>query len=185
VLTRKGLLDNTLIIFSGDNGLALGQHGLMGKQSNYEHSLRVPLIFAGPGIPQNKTCDAYTYLFDIYPTVCDLVGVETPASVEGISLWPAIMDPKIRIRPSLYFAYADLVRSVKDGRYKLIEYRSPAGLIRTQLFDLWEDPLEKFSLAGQAEFSEIETNLRAELFRHRDAWDDMLHPRGQEFWSRF
>jgi arylsulfatase A-like enzyme len=185
VLNKKGLLENTIIILAGDNGLALGQHGLMGKQSNYEHSVRVPLIFAGPGIPQHETRAAYAYLLDIYPTLCDLLGIEIPASVEGISLVPVLADPRAVIRPSLYFAYADLVRSVKHGHYKLIEYRSPVGLTRTQLFDLVSDPLETQNLAGQEEWAKVETSLRAELIRWRDDWDDPLHPRGQEFWSRF
>jgi len=66
VLRQKGLEERSLIVFASDNGLALGQHGLMGKQSNYEHSLRVPLIFAGPGIPVNERREAYAYLLDVY-----------------------------------------------------------------------------------------------------------------------
>ena len=58
-LEEKGLLENTIVVFAGDNGLAVGQHGLFGKQSCYEHSNRVPLIFAGPGIPQGEKRDAY------------------------------------------------------------------------------------------------------------------------------
>ncbi len=61
-LEAKGLLEDTIIVFAGDNGLALGQHGLFGKQSCYEHSVRVPLVFAGPGIPAGRTSDTYAYL---------------------------------------------------------------------------------------------------------------------------
>ena len=66
-LDERGMKENTIVIFAGDNGLAVGQHGLMGKQNMYEHSVRVPLIFAGPGIPEGQKTDALCYLLDIFP----------------------------------------------------------------------------------------------------------------------
>ena len=66
-LQEQGKLDNTIIVFAGDNGLALGQHGLMGKQNLYDHSVRVPLIFAGPGIPEGEQRNSPVYLLDIFP----------------------------------------------------------------------------------------------------------------------
>lgn len=83
---RKGELENTIFILAGDNGLAVGCHGLMGKQNHYEHSIRIPLIFAGANIPKNKRVEKYVYLLDIYPTLCELLGIEQPESVEGLSL---------------------------------------------------------------------------------------------------
>ena len=73
-LEDRGLADDTLVVFAGDNGLAIGQHGLFGKQNLYEHSIRVPLVFAGPGIPRGVRRSAYAYLLDIFPTLCDLAG---------------------------------------------------------------------------------------------------------------
>jgi len=84
-LRETGQLENTIIVLAGDNGLALGRHGLMGKQSLYEHSIHVPLILSGPGIARGRRSDAFVYLLDIYPTLCDLVGLLTPGSVEGVS----------------------------------------------------------------------------------------------------
>ena len=72
-LENSGLYDDTIIILAGDNGLALGQHGLFGKQNCYEHSLRVPLVFAGPGVPKDFRTDSLCYLLDIYPTLCDMI----------------------------------------------------------------------------------------------------------------
>ncbi|MBK7601958.1 MAG: sulfatase-like hydrolase/transferase [Acidobacteria bacterium] len=77
-LKQTGQADNTIIIYAADNGLALGSHGLLGKQSVFEHSMKVPLIFAGPGIPGGKSTKAFTYLFDIFPTICDAIGIKTP-----------------------------------------------------------------------------------------------------------
>ena len=71
-LEKSGQAENTIIIFAADNGLALGSHGLLGKQSVYEHSMRTPLIIAGPGIPRGKATRAFTYLLDLFPTLCDV-----------------------------------------------------------------------------------------------------------------
>jgi len=181
---EKGELENTIFVFAGDNGLALGQHGLFGKQNHYEHSIRVPLIFAGPGIPAGEQRDTYAYLLDIFPTLCDLLGVETPASVEGQSLLPCIRDKAETHREALYFAYTDILRGVKDSRYKLLEYIH-GGSNTTQLFDLAEDPIEVRNLAESPEHAERIAALRAQLYAFRDEWDDRRHRMGETFWSHY
>ena len=85
---KKGMLKNTILVLAGDNGLAVGQHGLMGKQNIYEHSVKVPLVMAGPGIPAGQIVKNDVYLMDVYPTLCELCGVEVPASVDGVSFAP-------------------------------------------------------------------------------------------------
>lgn len=180
-LETKGILEDTLIVFAGDNGLALGQHGLFGKQSCYEHSVRVPLIFAGPGVPAGKQTDAYAYLLDIYPTLGELLGIECPASVEGRSLVPAIRGAGSG-RDTLYFAYTDLHRAVKDRRHKLIEY-VVNGARTTQLFDLIEDPWEQHNLAADPAHADTLQRLRTLLAEHATQWDDHTSEWGQRFWS--
>ena len=91
-IRKKGLDKNTIFIFAGDNGLAVGQHGLMGKQNLYEHSLGVPLILSGPGIAKNKKIMALCYLHDLFPTLCDLTGLNIPKSVTSRSLLPLLHD---------------------------------------------------------------------------------------------
>jgi len=76
-LQEQGEYERTIIIFSSDNGLAIGSHGLMGKQNLYEDGMKVPLIMCGPGIAAGQS-DALVYLLDIYPTVCELVGAPAP-----------------------------------------------------------------------------------------------------------
>ncbi|MBL7077796.1 MAG: sulfatase-like hydrolase/transferase [Kiritimatiellae bacterium] len=181
---EKGESENTIFVFAGDNGLAVGQHGLFGKQNHYEHSIRVPLIFAGPGIPTGERRETYAYLLDIFPTLCDMLGVETPASVEGQSLLPCIKDATETNRESLYFAYTDMLRSVKDDRYKLVEYIHD-GQNTTQLFDLLEDPAEINSLVDLPEHAERIAGLREQLHAFRDEWDDRQHPMGETFWSQY
>ena len=181
-LDRSGLSDDTIIVFAGDNGLALGQHGLMGKQNCYEHSVRVPLIFSGPGIPKNERRDAFAYLLDIYPTLCDLTGIAVPDSVEGSSLMPLMQDPHAKNRNSTFHAYEGYQRAVGDERYKLIEYHVN-GRRNTQLFDLDTDPWESRNRVGDGELADTLASLRRILERYRDAWDDDKSKWGREFWN--
>ena len=180
----QGELDNTIIVFAGDNGLALGQHGLMGKQSNYEHSIRVPLVMSGPGILRGQTTEAYAYILDIYPTLCELSGLPIPDSVEGTSLVPALRDPAEAIRNSLFFAYKEYHRSVKDRRHKLIEY-VVRGRRHTQLFDLVEDPWELNDLSENPAYSGKLEELQTLLCTWRDEWDDAESEWGKTFWEGF
>ena len=181
-LDENGLAENTLIVFAGDNGLAVGQHGLMGKQNCYEHSVRVPLVFAGPGIPQGVRSEAFVYLLDIFPTLCELIDVPAPPTVEGQSLVAAIRDPQAAVRDTLYFAYISSQRAVKNRTHKLIEY---AVRNRTQLFDLAKDPWETDNLAAKPGHEDVIADLRAELTRFRSTWEDGAPDRGQTFWERY
>jgi len=145
-LEESGQVDNTIIIFAGDNGLAVGQHGLLGKQNLYEHSVRVPLIIGGPNLPQGEKCDALCYLLDIFPTICELVDIPLPETVEGKSLVPLITGEKKKIRDYVFGAYKNFQRMVSDGHWKLILY-NVEGKQTTQLFDLQNDPWEIKNLA--------------------------------------
>ncbi len=180
-LARTGRLSDTIIILAGDNGLALGQHGLMGKQNCYEHSVRVPLIFAGPGIMKNRLCHEYVYLLDIFPTICQLLDLPCPASVEGEGLLPLLLGQPGG-RQELYFAYTDLVRAVKAEGYKLLEYAT--GPRQAQLYDLAADPAELHNLAGQTEYAATLASLRQKMIRLRDSWQDQSHPLGRDFWQK-
>ena len=182
-LDETGLADETLIVFAGDNGLAVGQHGLMGKQNLYDHSLRVPLIFAGPGIPANQRTDAFCYLYDIFPTLCELAGIATPDTVEGRSLVPVLKAPDWRVREVMHFAYRGLQRAVRKENFKLIEY-AVNGRRMTQLFDLAHDPLETTNLADCPEWVDTLAALREELMRWRTELGD-TRPMGNRFWRTF
>jgi Arylsulfatase A and related enzymes len=183
-LERAGQTENTIIVFAGDNGLAVGQHGLMGKQNLYDHSVRVPLILAGPGVPAGEKRDSYCYLFDIFPTLCDLVGAETPGTVDGKSLKPVLQDTQVGMRDTLYCAYRNLQRSVRDRRYKLIEY-VVEGKRTTQLFDLEKDPWELYNLAAKADQSERLASMRQRLEAWAEATDDNLPEHGAVFWDGY
>jgi len=159
VLEEQGQLDNTIVIFASDHGLAIGSHGLFGKQNIYEDGMKVPLVIAGPGIPQG-TSDALVYLYDIFPTACELVGGEVPEGLDGVSFAPVVRGEKKQTRDSLFLAYENSQRAVRDGRWKLIRYPQ---INRSQLFDLQEDPHEIHDLAGDAKQAERIQSLMALL----------------------
>ncbi|GAB4141605.1 MAG: sulfatase-like hydrolase/transferase [Planctomycetaceae bacterium] len=159
-LKETGQAENTIIVYAADHGLALGRHGLLGKQSVYEHSMNAPLVFYGPGIPQGKTTDAFAYLLDIFPTLCDLTGIKIPDSVEGKSLAGILRGKETGVRDTVYTAYQKVMRSVRDDRWKLIRY---THINKTQLFDLKNDPLELHNLAGNKEQAARVEKMMAQL----------------------
>lgn len=142
-LEDLGELKNTLIVFSSDHGLSIGSHGLFGKQNLYEHSMGTPLVFAGPGIPQGSS-EGFAYLFDIFPTVCELVGAPTPEGLDGRSQAVVIRGETSSVRDSVFLAYEKGQRAVRRGDWKLIRY----PLVNySQLFNLAVDPSETINLA--------------------------------------
>lgn len=169
-LEDNGQFEDTIIVFTGDNGLAVGQHGLMGKQSIYDHSVRVPLIMSGKGIKQDNKSDNYVYLLDIYPTLCDLVGLDIPESVEGKSFKTALEGEECNTREDLYLAYTELIRSVKNKQYKLIEYRNERN--QSQLFDIQNDPHEMNNLYKDEKYSNVVKSLKKRMLEYKDCWEN-------------
>jgi arylsulfatase A-like enzyme len=137
---------NTIIVYAADSGVARGSHGLIGKQNLYEHSMRVPLIVAGPGIVSDRRSEAMCYLFDVMPTLGKLCGVAAPKDSQGSEFTAVLKDPSKPARPFLMFGYKTLQKALNDGRWKLIRY---PHVDRTQLFDLQTDPYETKDLSGE------------------------------------
>ena len=187
-LHESGEEDNTIIVFTGDNGLAVGQHGWLGKEDIYEHGVRIPLIMAGPKIAKNVRNDAYVYLYDIFPTLCEKVGINIPESVDGKS-FSHLLDGKHgdKFRDELYLIFDKFVRGVKDDNYKLIEYRNGDKDEDkwTFLYDIKNDPWEIENLANRDEYKEKVIEMREKILKHRDDWEEQSHPWGIDFWQRF
>ena len=146
-LKATGELDNTYVIFTSDHGIAVGRHGLTGKQNLYEHTWRIPFLVRGPGIAAGSRASGYVYLLDVLPTLCDLAGIEVPAGIEGRSMRPVLEGKAERVRDVLYGVYCGGtkpgMRAVKRDGWKLIEYDTLDGEVRqTQLFDLRANPFE-------------------------------------------
>ena len=169
-LKELGQLDNTIILFSADQGIAIGSHGLLGKQNLYDAGMKCPLVFAGPGIPHSSS-DALLYLLDIYPTVLDLVGAAKPSGIDGQSFRPVLTGTTKTVRNELFFAYRDVQRAWRDDRWKLIRYPQ---VNMTQLFDLQVDPDEMKNLAEDAAHQPRVEEMLAKLKDQQAKYTDTL-----------
>jgi arylsulfatase A-like enzyme len=144
-LDETNQADNTIVIFSSDHGVALGSHGLRGKQNMYEHTIGVPLIIRGPGVPRGERRNAQVYLRDLFPTACKMASLDIPASVEGKSLFPVLDDRQVEVHPHVICYFRDKQRMIRTDRWKLIHY---PHIDRWQLFDLVSDPFELKDLSN-------------------------------------
>lgn len=168
-LADTGHLDDTIVVYLADHGLAVGQHGLMGKQNLYEHSIRVPFLLTGPGVPESRRVEQPVAQYDVYPTLCELAEVPIPETVESRSLVPLLTTDAPQ-REFVCSLYKDVQRGISDGRWKLIRYYRTErgggrGEDRLQLFDLESDPAETQDLAHRPEHRERLTRLAAALER--------------------
>lgn len=146
-LEKMGELENTYIIYTSDHGIAIGRHGLQGKQNLYEHTWRVPYIVRGPGIKAGSRVDGNIYLLDSLATLCDLAGIPAPETNEGKSFKPVLQGEETVVRDVLYGVYnggtKPGMRSVRKGDWKLIQYDVMDGAVQElQLFNLAENPDE-------------------------------------------
>ncbi len=149
-LEAMGELKNTYIFYTADHGIAIGRHGLQGKQNLYEHTWRVPFIAKGPGIAPGTRAQGNIYLMDVLGTICDLAGIEQPKDIESISFRGVLEGKQQTVRELLYGVYCGGtkpgMRSVRKGDWKLIKYDVMDGQVReTQLFNLKQNPDELLS----------------------------------------
>lgn len=171
-LEKSGVMDNTYVIFSADHGLSVGRHGLLGKQSMYEHSMRPPLMLLGPGIPKGHQVSNDVYLQDIMATTLDIAGIEKPEYVEFKSFLPQAKGSTEKGNyEQIYGAYTQTQRMIKKGGYKLIVYPRAEKIL---LFDLEEDPEEINNLAEEEGQKERVQNMFAELLALQKQMEDPL-----------
>ena len=175
-LARSGLDENTIVVYTADHGLSVGQHGLFGKQNLYDHSVRTPLLLRGPGVPRNIQVDAVTHTYDVYPTLCELAGLEVPASVDALSLLPLMDGAAEDTRPYVHSVYKHVQRMVRDREWKLITYLrdGDAGSDRTQLFHIPSDPWELEDRSEDGTVAGERERLERELARWQEAVNDPL-----------
>ncbi len=166
-LEKSGQADNTNIIVTGDHGLAVGEHGLMGKQNLYDCSVRMPFIMIGLGIAAGRKINSLMYQHCLFPTMCDLAAISTPATVQFPSLLPLLRKERGQLFDSVYCAYRGFQRMVRTDRHKLILYPQ---VKQVQLFDIEKDPWEMRNLAGDSAHSATVS----ELFRELKKWQQTV-----------
>jgi len=172
-LRETGKLDNTYIFFTADHGLAVGEHGLAGKQNLYDCSLRVPLIVVGPKVPKNKKIDTDVYLQDIMASALDIVGVKKPDFVDFNSFMPIIHGKRGKsYYNAIYGAYLNLQRMIREDGFKLIIYPK-VPVVR--LYNLNDDPYEMVDLGQDSKYQGKIRSLFADFEKLQVKMEDTLN----------
>ena len=171
-LKKTGKEKNTYIFFTADHGLAVGRHGLMGKQNMFDHSVRVPFIVNGPNIERGKKIDGAIYLQDVMPTTLELAGVKQPKHVQFKSLLPVIRGERKQNYDRLYGAYLNVQRSVTKDNFKLILYPKIKQVL---LFNLSNDPHEMHNLADNSKHRPRILKLMQHLLQLQQETGDSLN----------
>lgn len=171
-LAMSGKLNNTYIFFASDHGLSVGHHGLLGKQNMFDHSVRVPLVVVGPGVPKGEKRDQQVYLQDIMATTYELTGIAKPPHVYFNSLLPMIKNKRSESSyPEIYGGYMNVQRMVRTDRYKLIVYPEAEKVL---LFDLQKDPEEMHDVSYQPAYRHVLDDMKVRLIRQQKQLDDTL-----------
>ncbi|MBS60352.1 MAG: sulfatase [Anaerolineaceae bacterium] len=171
-LDDTGVSGNTIVVYTADHGLAVGQHGLLGKQNLYEHSIKVPFLIRGPQVPVSSQSDAFCYLYDFASTLCDMLDISIPPSFEGRSFWNTIINGDIH-RHTVFSAYKDKHRSIRDNRYKLIKYYL-GDKITSQMFDLLSDPLETDNLIDNGKDHPLLSSMESKMSELQTSFSDPI-----------
>lgn len=176
-LEEAGVADRTVIVLWGDHGWHLGDHGMWCKHTNYEQATRIPLIIYSPRMPGGSRPNAPVEFVDVFPTLCDLVGIPTPENLDGVPLTPMMKDSTASVKA---VAISQFPRNVPGGgeamgyafrnmRYRYIEwvkkdYRAGAKngeIIARELYDYETDPLEQRNLAEDPAYADALADLMA------------------------
>lgn len=174
-LDESGLAENTVVIYSSDQGFFLGDHGWYDKRWMYEESLQMPLVVRWPdAVEAGSESEDLVQNIDFAPTLLDIAGAEPPEEMQGSSLVPLLRGQSLEgWRESIYYHYYEYPQShavhrhygVRTDRYKLIYYYE---IDEWELFDLEEDPEELESVYGEPEYADVAEELQAELKRLRE-----------------
>ena len=180
-LEELGIADNTIICLWGDHGFHLGDHGLWTKHTNFEQAVRSPMIIAAPkGFKAGKT-NSPTEFVDIFPTLCELAGLNVPAQLQGESLVSVMKDPKGSVRFAALGQYSrhgpSMGYTLRSERYRYVKWlkmnyrkgETTGELIATELYDYQKDPMEKVNVANHAEYKEVVKSFEAEFARRNVA----------------
>lgn len=172
-LDETGLAKNTIIVFWGDHGWHLGDHGMWCKHSNYEQAARIPVIVVVPGRTPGRSTSSLIESVDIYPTLCELAGAEIQGSLDGMSLIPLLDDPTASVKDHILHVYPRgnrMGRAVRTDRWRLVEWKpigAPPEDAELELYDYQGDPAETHNVT--AEHPDVVRSLRNILAAHPEA----------------
>jgi iduronate 2-sulfatase len=182
-LKANGLDKNTIIVLWGDHGWHLGDHGMWCKHTNYQQAARIPYIIDVPGsVRAGQASNELVETVDLYPTLCELAGLDLPYELDGASLVPVLNDPKAHTDGVAFHVFPRgklLGRAVRTDRYRLVEWKAPGAPAEEAILELYDyqaDPEESRNLA--AEQPEVVAKLRAILAEHPEAKPQFVAKKG-------
>ncbi|MEG1546588.1 MAG: DUF4976 domain-containing protein, partial [Bacteroides sp.] len=181
-LKEKGMLDNTLVVYTSDQGFYMGEHGWFDKRFMYEESMRTPLIMHLPkDFTKRGDIAQMVQNIDYAPTFLELAGAQVPSDIQGISLLPLLKgEAPTNWRKSLYYHFYEFPAEhmvkrhygVRTERYKLIHFYNDIDV--WELYDLKEDPNEMHNIYGKPETETLTKELKTELFRLQEQYNDPI-----------
>jgi len=171
-LEKSGKASNTYVILTADHGLAVGEHGLLGKQNVYDCSIRMPLLISGPRIPAGKRVDELVYQHSMYATTCELAGIPIPSHVEFPSLAPLLRGGSHSLHDAIFCYHREFQRTIRTKTHKLIVYPQ---VKKIQLFDIEKDPWEIHDLADDPAMASLKIKLMQDLRNLQKELDDPLN----------
>ena len=179
-LKKKGLLENTLVVYTSDQGFYMGEHGWFDKRFMYEESMHTPLVMRLPeGFTRRGDITEMVQNIDYGPTFLELAGVEVPSDMHGVSLLPLLKGEHPKDwRKALYYHFYEypaehMVKrhyGVRTDRYKLIHFYN--DIDTWELYDLQKDPHEMHNLYGQKEYDAVVSDLKAEMAKLQEQYND-------------
>ncbi|NCF41762.1 MAG: sulfatase-like hydrolase/transferase [Bacteroidetes bacterium] len=149
-LDDLGLRENTTIILWSDHGFFLGEHGFWCKHSTFYEAIKIPFIISSPGYAKGQITTSFTELVDVYPTLCELTGIEPPSYIHGESLTSVMKNPSIQLKDEIYTRYKE-GEAVVDANYSYTEFFRGETYLGNMLYDLNKDLKQHVDIAKKAE----------------------------------
>lgn len=153
-LDRLGLAENTVVVFWGDHGWHLGEHGLWCKHCNFDRVMNAPLIIRAPGITSGAKTETLVEFVDVYPTLCDLTGLKQPSHLDGKTLLPVLENPEKTHKKAVFSRYHD-GESVITDQFIYTQWVKNGKYVSQMLFDHKNDPAENINVAEKQEYKRV------------------------------
>ena len=165
-LDHLGLSENTIVILMGDHGYSLGEHGLWCKHSTFDVATKTPLIIRVPNMPSKQTVEGLVEFIDVFPTLTDLAGIDTPAQAAGMSLVKHLKDDSLPARSAVFPRYHG-AEAIHTDQFTLTQWFGGGKKVKAQmLYDNKNDPDETRNLANEAEYQSVLRDLSKQLATH-------------------
>tara|TARA_B100001769_G_scaffold14001_1_gene9581 strand:+ start:1667 stop:3112 length:1446 start_codon:yes stop_codon:yes gene_type:complete len=168
-LDELGLRDNTTIVFWSDHGFFLGEHGMWCKHHTYNEAIHVPLIVSSPKMQKGFQTDTMVEYVDLYPTICEIVGIKPPNYIHGKSFVQVLKNPELEHKSEIYSRYQtmEVVQDKKYSYHEVLQHKT-GKVLYNMLFDMENDNKQYFNISNKPEYQKIVDSYSKKLKKMRD-----------------